>query len=192
MSALVIRKSDFQNLLFNAINPSRLNRSNKLGIAVNHKPESLALVGLLRDCLPSDHLHAISIDLKINDQISRQILQISDKVSNLGVNINSLDCDCKVPQFVLGSKLDQQKSSRKLSKYRIDSMLMQECKNNNISILAFGDTLEDYLVALLKEISSEKVGYVHGLDVLGSLSVGGDRVMALRPLLKYNMVCKFY
>lgn len=177
MAARVITKNDFQKILFNAINLNSINRLNRLGIAVNHKPESLALISLLRECLPKESLHAISVDLKLNAEKSRRMLKTVESLSKVGIPVKLLECDWT-----------DQVSSQKVAKHRLNSMLVKECKKNNISVLAFGNTLEDYLTDLLREIFSLKAGYVHGLDVLGNLGVEGDRVLALRPLLKYNMV----
>lgn len=190
MASSVIAKNDFQKQLFNAINFNSFNKRSRLGVAVNHKPESLALIGLLRECFPKESLHAISIDLKLNPAHSNQMMKYAQKMSVLGVPVKSLECDWNTSTSGLkGDMLYKQKISRKIIRHRLNSMLVKECMDNNISTLAFGNTLEDYLTDLLKEIFSLKSGYINGLDFLSSLSVGGDRVTALRPLLKYNMVC---
>lgn len=182
MASGLITKHDFQKMIFNAINLNRFNKINRLGIAVNHKPESLALIGLLGECLPREYLYAISVDLNLNADHSRKMMENSHKISGLGVPIKLLDCDWK--------RVEGDLTSQKIIKNRLNSLIVQECIENNISVIAFGNTLEDYLTHLLTEMFSQKAGYIHGLDVLSNLGVYGNRVMVLRPLLKYNMVCK--
>lgn len=183
MAARLITKTDFQKLLGHAINLNNIHRRNRLGIAVNHKPESWALMALLRECFPKESLHAISVDLKLNAENSRQTLKAVDHLSAFGVPIKVLECDWQTWPRESAAPL-----SKKIIKNKLNSILVKECKKNNISILAFGSTFEDYLTDLLREIFSCKAGYVHGLDILSRLGVQGDAVMALRPLLKYNTV----
>jgi tRNA(Ile)-lysidine synthase TilS/MesJ len=179
MTTSLISKTEFQKLLCSAINLNSFNRRNKLGIAVNHKPSSWALVGLLKECLPKDSLHAFSVDLKLNSNQSSQILNAANKLNKFGIPVQVLEFDLrKVSDNV----------NDKTIRHTLNSMLVRECIKNNISILALGSTLEDYLTDLLCEIFSRKAGYVHGLDILSRLGVEGDMVMAIRPLLKYNTV----